>query len=127
MIHSMATPGDNSTEPAREPPADHFHPPSIPTEVQCMCCYREFDSWKMEWHEEYRDGEIQGFWCCPTEGCSGRGFGLDIWPTEPHYIDPDGRDLRPGPFDDSEEDLAFLEDPWTEDDDFCGFDEPPAE
>ena len=126
MIQSMETPGDNSPQESCDPQADHFRPPSIPTEVQCTYCRREFDSWKMEWHEEYCDGEIQGFWCCPTDGCGGRGFGFNIWPTEPNYIDPDGRDLSRKPCDENEDEFAFLEDQWTDDDDWYDFEEPPT-
>lgn len=77
---------------------DCFHPPSIPTEVFCLHCQRTYDSYLIEWRE--RDAEatgaeakLLGFWCCPTPGCSGAGFGFDIHPVDPDYIDPDGREM----------------------------------
>ena len=33
------------------------------------------------------DGSKLGFWCCPTPGCDGKGFGFDIFPTDPNYDD----------------------------------------
>jgi len=110
----------DNIDPLRDPKTDYFRPPSIPTEVQCYHCRREFDSWKMVWREMFcEDGEIHGFWCCPIDGCGGRGFGYDIWPTEPDYIDPDGRDFGSGEDEpaDVDEELAWLEEQWQDEDD----------
>ena len=71
--------------------ADPFHPPEAPTEVECLHCGREYDSYLIEWREEMGpDGQVHGFWCCPTPGCSGIGFGFDILPTDPEYRDERG-------------------------------------
>ncbi len=73
---------------------DHFHPPSIPTEVFCLHCHRTYESYLIEWREMDREEEgLPGMWCCPTAGCGGCGFGFDIHPVDCGYIDPDGRDL----------------------------------
>ena len=70
--------------------ADPFHPPSIPTEVFCLHCEREYQSYLIEWRELDVDGVREGFWCCPTPGCDGKGFGFDIFPTDPAWQDEDG-------------------------------------
>lgn len=73
------------------PDTDCFKPPAIPTEVCCLHCGCEYESYLIEWRvEESADGEAHGFWCCPTPGCDGRGFGFDILPTDPEYVGEDG-------------------------------------
>ena len=39
---------------------------------------------------EDQGGRKHGFWCCPTPGCDGKGFGFDILPTDPTYQDENG-------------------------------------
>ena len=74
-----------------DPNTDPFRPPTISTEVCCLHCQREYDSYLIEWRvETCADGEERGFWCCPTPGCGGRGFCFDIFPTDPEYRDEDG-------------------------------------
>ena len=77
------------------PETDPFRPPAIPTEVCCLHCGQEYESYLMEWREEAdaKTGEVRGFWCCPTEGCGGAGFGFDIFPTDPEYRDENGQPL----------------------------------
>lgn len=71
--------------------ADTFKPPAIPTEVGCLHCGRTFESYLIEWRiEAGADGKERGFWCCPTPGCGGRGFGFDLLPTDPDYRDENG-------------------------------------
>ena len=70
--------------------ADPFRPPSIPTEVFCLHCEHEYQSYLIEWREFEVDGKREGFWRCPTPGCDGRGFGFDIFPTDPAWQDEDG-------------------------------------
>jgi hypothetical protein len=82
---------------------DCFHPPSIPTQVFCLHCQEVYDSYLIEWREERTPRGSQGFWRCPTPGCSGAGFGFDIHPIDPDYIDPDGRDLGTWCDDDEDE------------------------
>jgi hypothetical protein len=106
-----------------DPQADPFHPPAVPTEVRCLHCGKEYDSYLIEWRVETGpDGKQQGFWCCPTPGCSGCGFGFDILPTDPHYQDERGGwvwdDEEEGEEDEFEED-EFDEDEFGED----GFEE----
>lgn len=77
-----------------DPDADYFHPPSISTLVGCLHCGEEYDSYRIVWRiETDADGNPHGFWCCPIEGCDGKGFGFDIHPVDSDYIDPDGRDI----------------------------------
>ncbi len=74
-----------------DPDADCFKPPPVPTEVHCLHCHLEYDSYLMEYRIEVdREGHKRGFWCCPTPGCGGKGFGFDIFPTDPDYRGPDG-------------------------------------
>jgi hypothetical protein len=88
---------------------DCFHPPSVPTQVFCLHCQEMYDSYLIEWREEKTPRGRQGFWRCPTPGCDGAGFGFDIHPIDPDYIDPDGRDMSVC-FDDEDEEE------WDEDD-----------
>ena len=77
-----------------DPESDHFRPPSIPTLVGCLHCQEEYDSYLMVWRVRTdAHDKPAGFWCCPTEGCGGIGFGFDIHPVDEDYIDPDGRDM----------------------------------
>lgn len=77
-----------------DPDADMFHPPSISTLVHCIHCGEEYDSYRIEWRiDTDADGSQHGFWCCPIEGCDGKGFGFDIYPVDADYVDPDGRDM----------------------------------
>jgi len=70
---------------------DPFRPPAVPVEVQCLHCGEEYESYRIEWRESTGpDGRPQGFWCCPTPGCDGKGFGFDILPTDPTYRDERG-------------------------------------
>jgi len=77
-----------------DPAGDCFHPPSISTLVHCLHCHEEYDSYRMEWRvKRVADGKLHGFWCCPIDGCDGKGFGFDIHPVDADYVDPDGRDM----------------------------------
>ena len=89
--------GDKDSGP-RTPENDIFRPPSENCEVFCLHCRQKYDSYKIHWVPK-EGGE--GFWCCPTPGCGGMGFGFDIHPTDPHYPehDPEGRFIG-GWFDD---------------------------
>jgi hypothetical protein len=70
------------------PVEDGLHPPAIPTEVFCLHCRQTYESYLIEWRVTTNDrGERHGFWCCPTPGCGGAGFGCDIFPTDPDYQD----------------------------------------
>jgi len=112
---------ENSTmvAPKRpDPDADPFRPPEIPTEVRCLHCGEEYDSYRIEWREETGDdGRVQGFWCCPTPGCGGMGFGFDILPTDPTYCDQRGGWVS---FNEDEDEDEYGE--YDEDYDECGLD-----
>ena len=84
-----------------DPKGDPFGPPEVSVEVECLHCGRQYDSYLIEWRiETDADGKQHGFWCCPTPDCGGRGFGFDIFPTDPEY-----RDERGGWFSCDEEDF----------------------
>jgi hypothetical protein len=76
---------------------DHMKPPEQPILVHCIHCGEEYDSWRMIWvplteeEELAREtcSDLKGFWCCPIEGCTGKGFTIDIWPADPDYVDPE--------------------------------------
>ncbi len=95
---------------ARKPEHDCFKPPAVPTEVHCIHCHREYDSYLIEWREFPNEtGGTDGFWCCPMPGCGGKGFGFDIFPTDPQYVGEDGEpmwqwcdDDEDGDYDDEE-------------------------
>jgi hypothetical protein len=90
--------------------ADPFRPPETPVEVSCLHCGREYDSYLIEWRvETSADGSPHGFWCCPTPGCDGRGFGFDIFPTDPNF-----QDERGGWFHDEGDDEDDDEADWDE-------------
>ena len=89
-----------------DPDADCLKPPAIPTEVFCLHCRRVYESYLIEWRvNTAADGSRQGFWCCPTPGCGGAGFGFDILPTDPEYRDEDGELLWVQDDDESEDDF----------------------
>ncbi len=76
------------------PEGDPFHPPSIPTLVGCLHCGQEYDSYRIEWRiRTQAGGKPFGMWCCPIDGCDGAGFGFDIFPVDPDWVDPDGREM----------------------------------
>jgi len=94
-----------SSEPPN-PSSDPFAPPAVPTTVGCLHCGEVYDSYLIEWRVYTNaDGAGHGFWCCPIPGCDGKGFGFDIFPTDPDYFDENLRWVR----DDKEEDDADAE------------------
>lgn len=105
-----------------DPETDPFRPPAIPTEVFCLHCQQEYESYLIEWREETVEGKRTGFWCCPTRGCDGKGFGFDIFPVDPEYRDENGEPM--GLFDDDED--ADDDDAFDADDDAfdAAWDEP---
>ena len=102
----IAVPDRPDADP--DPDGDPFRPPAVPVEVNCLHCNRDYESYLIEWREEVdANGRPSGFWCCPTPGCDGIGFGFDILPTDPDY-----RDERGGWFscDDEDEEEEYEED-----------------
>ncbi len=84
------------------PDGDPFGPPAISTLVSCLHCGEEYDSYRIVWRVEVdAEGQPHGFWCCPTEGCGGMGFGFDIFPVDPNYRDENGEPMW---FSDDDED-----------------------
>jgi hypothetical protein len=87
---------------------DPFAPPEIPREVGCLHCGETYESYLIEWRvESLANGGEQGFWCCPTPGCDGKGFGFDILPTDVNYQDEHGGWIHSD--DDADEDDVFGE------------------
>ena len=123
-----------------DPESDCFKPPAIPTEVHCLHCHEEYDSYLIHWVEETDSkGRKRGFWRCPTPGCGGAGFGFDIFPTDPEWVGEDGEPLwcSDEGEDDEEDILEYIYcddaprfiDPWsqpTSDAEFFEDEEDPA-
>lgn len=90
---------DDDDQPP-EPHEDDDRPPDQPTPVRCERCGQHYSSADMVWWVEQHDDPHawRDFgWRCPTPDCNGMGFGLDIRPTDPNYIDQLGRRiLGPG-------------------------------
>lgn len=76
-----------------DPHNDPFRPPTIPTEVRCLKCGREYESYLMYWEEKLVAGEMQKLWCCPHDDCDGAGFGFDVFPTDPEYVNEEGEQM----------------------------------
>jgi hypothetical protein len=105
---------DNPLDPTNDP----FGPPEVSVEVECLHCGEQYQSNLIEWRiETDADGNPHGFWCCPTPGCGGMGFGFDILPTDPEYQDENGGwvDCEDDDEDDEEEEEDFDEDSLDED------------
>ena len=69
---------------------DPFRPPTVPVIVHCLHCDQEYESYLIHWVEDAIESDSPGFWCCPTPGCDGKGFGFDIFPVDPDYRDENG-------------------------------------
>ena len=107
MVKSGATRRD-----ALDADSDPFHPPPVPTLVSCLHCGEAYESYLIEWRTEVdQTGRENGFWCCPTPKCSGRGFGFDIFPVDCQWTDENGERMW---FDDDAEDDDAETDDWTE-------------
>ena len=87
-------------DPPPDPATDLDRPPPEPTPVRCEKCGREYSSSDMVWwvDEDCPEDAFQmSGWMCPTKGCQSTGFGHDIRPTDPNYVDSHGRRfLLPG-------------------------------
>ncbi len=69
---------------------DPFRPPTVPVIVHCLHCDQEYESYLIHWVEDAIEFDSPGFWCCPTPGCDGKGFGFDIFPIDQDYRDEQG-------------------------------------
>ena len=109
-----------------DPDTDPFRPPTIPTQVHCLHCGEEYESYLIEWVEATADDKVEGFWRCPTPDCDGRGFGFDILPTDPDYVGEDDELAWDFDYDDDDDDeldeLSNL-DGFTELDDLAELDD----
>ncbi|HLW68943.1 MAG TPA: hypothetical protein VKS79_26765 [Gemmataceae bacterium] len=96
-------------------PDDTFAPPKVPVEVGCLHCQQTYESYLIEWRE-YTDekGNTFGFWCCPMPGCDGKGFGFDIFPTDPEYRDERTGELMWCSDEEDDEDYDLLDDDGTD-------------
>jgi hypothetical protein len=68
---------------------DPCRPPTVATLVRCHRCGQEYESGRIE-ERVNDDGEGGSQWCCPTPGCSGRGFGFGLLPVDRQYHNDDG-------------------------------------
>jgi hypothetical protein len=103
-----------------DPDGDPFGPPAVPTLVGCLHCGEEYDSYRIEWRIlTDADHKQHGFWCCPIEGCDGKGFGFDILPVDPNYQDEHGGWVHDAAEEDEldEDEPAGEDEPRTETDD----------
>ena len=102
----------SSTYDPCDPHGDPFGPPAISTIVGCLHCGEAYDSYRIEWRiETDHTGQAHGFWCCPIEGCDGRGFGFDIFPVDPDYRDEDGERMWVSDDDEGDDSLDMEDDP----------------
>lgn len=100
-----------------DPLSDCFKPPAIPTLVHCLHCGEEYESYLMYWETGVdARGKPDGFWCCGTDGCDGRGFGFDVFPIDPDYVGEDGRRMSWSDDDEAEDDESATAS-WDDDDD----------
>ena len=119
--HAKAMPRHERPNPDTDP----FRPPAIPTEVYCLQCGHEYESYLIQWHEHIdQNGEVQGYWCCPTPDCPGRGFGFDIFPTDPDYRGEDGEPMwshEDDEFSEGDDEEGFADGSWSEEYDADAF------
>jgi hypothetical protein len=105
-----------------DPDGDPFKPPPGSVLVHCIHCGEEYESFRIEWRV-YDDPDGQhGFWCCPIEGCDGKGFGFDIFPLDPEEAERFGIHI----WEDDEED-EFDEEDWEDLNPPSPDDPPPAD
>lgn len=57
---------------ARKQPDDGFGPPLEQEQVACLHCGQQYSSDAIVYDN--------GFWSCPTPGCDGAGYTIDIYP-----------------------------------------------
>jgi hypothetical protein len=92
---------------------DCFKPPAVPTRVNCLHCDEEYQSDLIVWRIERGEGGPHGFWCCPTPGCGGVGFGFDIFPVDPDFVDEHGEKMWQD-FDEDEDGGEYAEEELAE-------------
>lgn len=81
------------TSTPRDGSDDIFKPPLDPILVRCLHCGQEYLSSLIWFRKNPPSDRIPGFWCCPIEGCDGKGFEFDIYPLDsPIWGDDEGDD-----------------------------------
>lgn len=98
--------------------SDLHRPPEVPCTVRCRVCQEEYQSYDLEW-----DGGKTA-WCCPTPGCEGKGFEVDIRPTGMDEVDDEELLMGVEDFDDEEKPEDAL---WSIEDEDEDFDEEDDE
>lgn len=102
---------------------DPMGPPKEPCECYCIHCGRVFMSDRM-WLQRVKGSRhgFDGFWMCPTPNCSGAGFTIDIFPTDPDHpanegwhFDDDEEVQEELPWEDEEDDAEEQESEWDPD------------
>jgi hypothetical protein len=92
-------PLDEPHEP--NPETDPVCPPKKNCVVVCLHCREQYDSYRIHWVEEPPvEGKRRSFWCCPIDGCDGKGFRFDIHPIDANWEDEEDRGMTGGWFDD---------------------------
>jgi hypothetical protein len=96
------------SEPEDDRDRDPFGPPPTPTLVGCLHCHQEYESYLIERRlEPDVNGVPRWWWCCPTDGCDGKGFGFDILPCDRDWTDENGERMW-------SDDGDYDEDEWDE-------------
>jgi len=118
------SPEDGGSDKDRDP----MGPPEEPCECFCLHCRRTFMSDQI-WLQRVRNARdgFEGFWMCPTPNCTGAGFTIDIFPTDPehpanegwHWDDEDDEDDEEafdetGEWDEGEEEEVEEHEGWSE-------------
>jgi hypothetical protein len=67
---------------------DRLRPPTLATLVKCERCGYEYESNRIEEQREGEEGRPP--WCCPTPGCTGGGFGFNIFPVNRQFHNEEG-------------------------------------
>ena len=67
---------------APPPDDDPMGPPKVSVEVYCLHCQCVYMSDEIRWKPD-PDGPGGGWWVCPMDDCDGKGFTIDIFPTDP--------------------------------------------
>lgn len=76
---------DAAAEPGADDPCG---PPAEPVLAHCLHCGNDYMSSEMRY--VVRESSGRGFWSCPTPGCGGIGWGIDIFPFDGAIEGPGG-------------------------------------
>ena len=84
-------------------------PPKTPVEVYCIHCGNIYMSDRIRWQPD-SDCFDDGIWVCPIDGCDGKGFCFDIFPTDPDIARQFGVEYFDDDEEDEEDDESFVDD-----------------